>query len=407
MLQKGFNRPVLIRRLLLVFVLLFGGCTSAPREPVSAGWWGEHETVSIVPIAPKDPLYLQVSAGVKRYPDFEVSVGKGFMASVAGNTVGAWAGYAQAVNGAPAGTAAAINPAALAAIILAGPAIEGTTEAIRQGRARNRIEPMRAALDADNPLDGYVEDVRRELSQQAGPTGPAWVVDELNSKRKRARRQEVLDSARSQLVLAIAYVASFTPRFEALELNTVYALFDRSAEDNKPIYTRNVVVQSRLREGLDGQDLRDEVNTMVAYYYSAELEKIEERYGGRQSRKYERAKAIKKARHSRERHRKRWHKVYDNWDLRDVYGERWLEAEGQPMRRELLSLRDEAARLIAADLMGRAEPSSDSKTEPPGYHREMHRLSALDTQSREVYRLVEGPIVSIDRRSRMIPFGDL
>lgn len=386
------------RRLALTAALLLAGCASTSYQPLPEG---ELSTVplSVVYVPSPDPVYVEIVRGRQRYPEFEVDIGRQLLANLTASSLSTWAGYQYAVATAPANSVVYLNPVAAAAGVLAVPLIETAIESHKRKNARELAEPFHEALGEEGPGQARLV---AELDRALADSDRVAAEHDMTVMTEEAEQEAFLGSLRHDRVLVVSSIAAFTPRFEALEVTLIYGLFDRDVSTTEALYGNGVIVQSAVHGGRLGRDSRHELRDIVDAWADESLEKIDRNpfYSD-----YERAVARHDVATGARSRLLRYQKEYWAVDECDPEGAIWLEDDARPFREALRAGYREATRLLMADLAGVAEPGTGDRSRPPGYHRELERLSALDDDGRHVYRSDDGMLISIDAWSRMIPLS--
>ena len=386
--------------LTLCCLLVVGGCTSVAFENVDPDWHVPEKSLAVAYIPAVENVYLEISTvRGQRYAEFELSVAKSTLAGVLGVAVGTTAGYHAAVASAAPGTIVTINPVGLG-VALAAPLVQGGIEAARQSRARKRAARFNELDHSTFGDPAFYEALQSRLPESID----ASAISFLNTRNGEYRsNRKLLKSFDTDQVMLVATVAAFTPRFEALEVTTSYEIYKKQNGEYERFYANSVLVQSVLRSGLDGHDTRNEVNELVDEIRD---EKLHSSYTGPRT---TRAKQLrieheKQARRKAESNRKRWHRQYRAFDVRDKQGDRWFANDAEDYKNQLHRAYNRSLDLVVADLASKGVLEQDL-TQPPGYVRDMYRVSNLDALDDDVYRLEEGPYISIGERSRMIPIS--
>ena len=361
----------------------------------------EGRSLSVVYVPTIKEVYVEIFRDGKRYSEFEVSVGLKALEAMSASGVGAWAGRELAVLRAPSNVLVAINPIAAAAAILIRPSIEGTIEASKQSTARRRAEPFNDLLPPENGQAYFYSILESALKNELGNIPSRIDTHFAGSDSGPFEKKQEFENLNSDLILLLNSVAAFSPQFDTLQISLLYGVFDRKDGFTNPIYTNAVFVQSKIHAGKLGDDTRDEIDKIVDDWLQARFKVIDRshRNSGNSVHAMARLDAINKAK------RKRSSQKYNPIDDHDPEGELWLEDEGAAFRKYLAEGYTEAAYLLANDLVEKRLPDESSLIAPPGYDRAMHRVPHLDHADRVVYRLQEGPLVSVDSRSRFVPLN--
>ena len=400
-------KKYLRRNIIFLFICwISSGCASKPHSPIDQGWQQPDETLGIIYVPPPKEIYVEIARGARRYAEFEAKLGQRLLASVASSGLGAWTGYSWAVASAPSGAIVVVNPYAMAAVVLAGPIVEATVEAAKQSSAKRRAKPFQEFLTAENGHQLFAQALEAQMVPKNnlgfGNYDLAIATDERFDN---IDEQAYLDQFDADRFLVIGSVAAFTPRFEVLEVSVVYGVLERTEDGFSTIYDNAVVVQSRLRSGLEGADTRNEIQEIIKTEKQRKLDRLNERIKSRRPAQHEIIISKNKILKDAERKGREWESEYHPFDDRDSQGSRWLADSGIALETELAACYAEAARLIVNDLQLSAEALASSKTTPPGYKVEMLREASFDSDERDVYRLKTGQLVSIDRTSRMVPLS--
>ena len=361
----------------------------------------EGRSLSVVYVPTIKEVYVEIFRDGKRYSEFEVSVGLKALEAMSASGVGAWAGRELAVLRAPSNVLVAINPIAAAAAILIRPSIEGAIEASKQSTARRRAEPFNDLLPPENGQAYFYSILESALKKELGNIPSRIDTYFAGSDSGPFEKKQEFENLNSDLILLLNSVAAFSPQFDTLQISLLYGVFDRKDGFTNPIYTNAVFVQSKIHAGKLGDDTRDEIDKIVDDWLQARFKVIDRshRNSGNSVHAMARLDAINKAK------RKRSSQNYNPIDDHDPEGELWLEDEGAAFRKYLAEGYTEAAYLLANDLVEKRLPDESSLIAPPGYDRAMHRVPHLDHADRVVYRLQEGPLVSVDSRSRFVPLN--
>lgn len=382
------------RAFVLGCVVVLAGCISSPYEPLPSERL-DGAPLSLVYIPSPEHVYVEIARGSRRYPEFEVHVGKRMLSQLAGSSLGVWMSHQYTLATAPQYATSLLDPVNLA-IMVAQPLIDGAIEAHKQRRARKLAEPFNALIGSgEQGQQQLLTAIERRLQDDPG-------LDEISVRvlTEQDDEESYLQHLRDDLAIVFSSAAAFTPRFETLEVSIVYGLFDRTTSIDEPVYRNAVIVQSQVHAGRMG-DTRDEIGTLLGAWVAAELAEIEADPGlSSTERVVTRNRVIRLS----ERRRRAYTRRYNPFDECDPEGELWLRDEGSAFRSALAEGYAEAARLMVADLRGgHGEPATD--VEAPGYVEKIGRLPSLDQGQRMIYRLEKGPLLSLDAQSRMIPLS--
>ncbi len=386
---------------LLALSLLLIGCSSRPYTPMPDGWRQADQPIGVLYIAPQKEMYLEIPNDDRRYADVEVNVGVKLLANVSGASIGVGAGYAIAVATGPADSIVVVNPVG-AAIVLAAAVAGPSIEAAKQMRARGRAKSFNELLDADTGHALLFSALNDQLASGSnlGFAGikPQLIHGESFNSFSDTEMLELVDTDRT---LVYGSIAAFTPRFEVLEVTVVYGILDTTKEEPEVLYANSVLVQSMLREGLDGSDASQDLEHFLGRKMAEELEKMKSSRDFQDP--YSRARQVNKLKWKYGIEKYQQH--YFSYDDRDVDGETWLADDARFAKQQLAEVYREAARLMAGDLNGLPESKLTGLAKPPGYDRAMYQLPALATDTRDVYQLTEGPIISKRKNVWMVPLS--
>ncbi len=396
-------RSVPLQVCYLGLMVFLWGCTSAkPYQAIDANA-NLGRTLSVVYSPTQKDVYVEVNSRSRRYADFEVSVVLTAASSLTASSLGAFAGYWGAVAAAPSNAIVVVNPVAMAVAVLAAPIIGTTVEATKQAGARRKAEPFNKLVAARDGDWTFYPALSLVVDRELGKSFQTPVLYTLDHVEENFDEDEFLESLATDRVLVVSAITAFTPRFEVLETALLYGLFDSNQGFKMPVYSNGVVVQSKVHAGKLGADTRHEINEIVQLWVAKNMALTEQRY--KNSGAPTRNAAKRQVQQTGNSRIKRREMQYYTFDDHDKEGELWLEDDGSAFFEALESGYAEAARLMAADLQGSWETQTAETVTPPGYQRDLYRVKNLDLGDRVVYRLIEGPLVSIDARSRFIPLS--
>lgn len=386
----------------LLVLISAWGCASKPYEPIDGSWQRPDEKLGVIYVPPENDIYVQIVTGRNRYAEFELNVGWNVLANVAATTGVLGAGYWNAVATAPSGTYVAVNPVAVG-VLLAHPIVVGSVEKVRQLKARSRAARFEELGPASVGGKSFFEALQSSVSASADFrfSGHEFL---LGDEETFNRRDNLLEAVPTDRVLVIGGVTAFTPRFEALEMEVFYGIFNKAEDMDKPVYSNSVIVQSTNREGLDGSDTRNGIDAIIQKKFDAGMAKYSAPRSSREKYQFKEAKRELKVRV--QSWRKAWYDDYRDIDDGDLEGDVWYAEQGREYRKAYADVAGEAIRLIIADVTGTLGKRSDKMVLPPNYNRKMYRFPDAGTGSRDIYQLEEGSLISINRLSRMVPLSE-
>ncbi len=397
---------------LLSFVLIFfsAGCANKTYAPIIDGWSVADEEMSVIYVPPEKTIYLEISKGASRYADFQVSAGANLLSAVAGGAIGTWLGttgtlVASGLN--PGNWLVAVSPVTLA-VVLGVPLVNSALEVALQAKARDRTKRFEVLRDNELDVAFFISTVESVLSDANNlGFGGAVVKSVTDTVLEDVDVDDFVESDSNNTILVVGSKTVFTPRFEVIEITLFYGVVQKNDEgEGQVIYNSGVVVQSKLRSGLDGSDTRNEVSTIREWAKKrllTDLNESQKRYTrmGARERLVARQRIIDKF-------KRKQYVVPDEYamiDDRDIEGNVWYADNGYHFHDQIEASFEEAVRLMIADLAGQASFPSGEIASPPGYDVKLQRESSFDTPTREIYRLENGALVSIDKLSRMIPLS--
>ncbi len=378
---------------MIFFAGLLASCSSTPvNQQIDNNTFTTPKSLTVVHLPIPEELYVEIQSGSTRYSDVEISLGKQFLTGLVGSALGYWAGWSYAVSGVSGvpGAATAINPWVAAVTVVAIPLATTGIEKLKHNSAdkkakefRHWITPEIGSLAFRHSLENMLKsETRLNLDR---------VETVLLDPKEKINANTFLERFDTDLVLVVGNISAFSPHFEVLEQNTVLAMFDTKLPFKEPVFRESLVVQSKLHAGQHLPDTRNEVADSIDRELNEKLELAENQSA--RSRIYLKDQA--------DRRKKRYQSRYIDWDKHDQDGALWKRDDGKHLLREYRSVRTETVRLTVLSLLGSGHDAT-TRQAPPGSSIEIERLPTLDTHEREVYRVEEGPMLSLDSHSRLV-----
>ena len=378
-------------------VISLAAACSAPAHRANDPARIANRSIALLYLPTERQLYVEIAANKTRRAEFDVNVAGNALAQATGGGLGSWLGVAAA--GEPTSRAAfTANPYALVAAVLVAPLVNATIDATRNGRARRLAERFNELLPAAEGHARLAGEIQAAVDGHAELTLPAEQVTLVEYERKDFDDEAYLAGVTADTVLVVSSVATFTPRFEILEVTLRYSLFDPDSSVDESVFANLAVAQSKVHGGARGDDTRDELQVIADEWVAWKLAEMGEMDAAESARAH--ARLSKRAERMTAGRLKR----YKAFDDHDREGDLWFADDGRRFREALAAAHREAARLMVLDLFAPETASGAQTAVPPGYGRELTRVPAMDAADRVVYRLESGAVVSIDAKSRFIPF---
>lgn len=388
----------------LLFALLASGCASK-HERFEAAAADAPRSATLIVVTPEESISKQFIAQRERTANFTLAKPDRYLVTATVSLMGfgaglAWLGSA-GVAGTSIGTTATAGVVALPvagamAAIFAGQTL---VDLSRKSEAEAAITSHRAALAEF--------DTRAQVGTALSAHGTDHPAFDFRSVRSMAdllpdadaEARDALASLDTRYAVTLSVLPQFTPAFEALEVQALVAVFDLEGDrPERPVYANRVIYQSPFHGGRLEAATRDQLEEMLAAF-RADLEARKRDAHGGQLPEYARRDVLVRTRQERDA----YYEGYRVLDEHDPRGEVWLAFDAQTLFATLRDGIDEVTRVALADLGSACPWDRRGEAALPGSSEPGVLCAPLSGDDREVYRVENGTLFSIDARSRFLP----